>query len=329
MMPFSWDSWPRPIIALAPLAGWTDSAYRQTVKKLTDGIVCFSELTSVDALHHKSNGTYRMLDWDPSEFPLIMQLFGKDAPFFVEAGKILEDMGVAGIDINMGCPTCKITSNECGSALLRNPQLAAEIVYHLSRAVSVPVSVKTRLGYECYDEKTFLNFCTGVQDAGAKLLSLHGRTRKQAFSGVADWEPIYLAKSVLKIPIIGNGDIKTVDDVFGRLKTLDGVMIGRATLGDPWLIAEIVAAIRGETYVRPKDIWEKLPVIREHFDLAVEIMGDRHGMNEMRKHLAAYIKGFFGASDHVHRIMQARSPAEVIAIFDAIEASREQLLARA
>ncbi len=326
-MPFSWDAWPRPIIALAPLAGWTDSAYRQTVKKLTDGIVCFSELTSVAALHHKSEGTYRMLDWDPSEFPLIMQLFGKEVEFFVEGGKILEEMGVAGIDINMGCPTCKITSNECGSALLKNPQLAAEIVYNLSRAVSVPVSVKTRLGFDCYEEKRFLDFCTGVQDAGAKLLTLHGRTRKQAFSGVADWNPIYLAKSVLKIPIIGNGDIVSVDDVFARRQTLDGVMIGRATLGNPWLIAEIVAAIRGEAYIRPKDILEKLPLIRHHFALAVEIMGEQHGMKEMRKHLAAYLKGFFGASAYTQKVMEAKSAAAVVAVFDEIEAAAKPELA--
>lgn len=325
-MPFSWDTWPKPIIALAPLAGWTDSAYRQTVKKLTDGIVCFSELTSVDALHHKSAGTYHMLDWDPSEFPLIMQLFGKDVEFFVEGGKILEEMGVAGIDINMGCPTCKITSNECGSALLRNPQLAAEIVYHLSRAVSVPISVKTRLGYDCYDEKTFLGFCTGVADAGAKLLTLHGRTRKQAFSGAADWDPIYLAKSILKIPIIGNGDITSVADVNARLGSLDGVMIGRATLGNPWLIAEIVASIRGETYVRPLDIWEKLPLIREHFALAMEIMGEKVGVKEMRKHLASYFKGFFWASGYTQKVMESKTAAGVIAVFDEIESAKDRSL---
>lgn len=268
-----------------------------------------------------------MLDWDPTEFPLIMQLFGKEVEFFVEGGKILEEMGVAGIDINMGCPTCKITSNECGSALLKNPQLAAEIVYALSRAVSVPVSVKTRLGFDCYEEKRFLDFCTGVQDAGAKLLTLHGRTRKQAFSGVADWEPIYMAKRLLKIPVIGNGDIVSVEDVFTRLQTLDGVMIGRATLGNPWLIAEIVAAIRGETYVRPKDIWEKLPLIRDHFALAVETMGEQHGMKEMRKHLAAYFKGFFGASGYTQKVMEARSAAQVVAVFDEIESAAKPELA--
>lgn len=319
-MSFSWDTYPRPIIALAPMAGYTDSAFRQTVKKVTDGFVCFSELTSVDALHHKSKESYRMLDWNPNEFPLIMQLFGKTPQHFVEAGKILEDMGIAGIDINMGCPTCKVTSNECGSALLRNPTLAAEIVYELSRAVSVPISVKTRLGYECYDPTKFLDFCRGVQDAGAKLLTLHGRTRKQAFSGVADWEPIYMAKRELHIPIIGNGDIRSADDALARIGDLDGVMIGRATVGDPWLIAEIVAAFRGETYVRPAGVAEKLPIVREHLRLAVEMLGEHRAMKEMKKHLAAYLKGFYCASTYTQRLMKVWTLAETEAILDEVEA---------
>lgn len=322
-MPFSWDTWPRPIIALAPLAGWTDSAFRQIVKSVTDGVVCFSELTSVDALHHKSAESYRMLDWNPSEFPLIMQLFGKTPEHFVEAGKYLEQMGIAGIDINMGCPTCKVTSNECGSALLRNPQLAAEIVHALSRAVSVPVSVKTRLGYECYDETTFLNFCRGVEQAGAKLITLHGRTRKQAFSGVADWEPIYLAKNALRIPVIGNGDIVCVEDVFTRLGNLDGVMIGRATVGNPWLMAEIVAAVRGQSFSGPKTIWEKLPIVRDHLRVAVQMLGEKRAMKEMKKHLAAYLKGFYGASGYTARVMQLWTLDEILEVLDEIEATKK------
>ncbi len=321
-MKFSWDTLPRPIVALAPLAGYTDSAYRRSVKMLsgTENVVCFSELTSVAAIHHKSRESYRMLDWHPDEFPLIMQLFGKETEFFAEAGKILEDMGIAGIDINMGCPTCKITSNECGSALLKNPQLAAEIVHSLSRAVSVPVSVKTRLGYDCYDEKRFMGFCKGVVDAGAKLLSLHGRTRTQAFSGVADWEPIYLAKRELGINVIGNGDIKSVADAHGRLGNLDGVMIGRATLGDPWLIAEVAAAFRSEIYVRPAGMLEKLPLIRQHVRFAVEGSNEVKAIRELRKHLASYIKGFEGAKMYVEKIMKCDTLVDVECIFDEMEA---------
>lgn len=317
---------PRPIVALAPLAGYTDSAYRRTVKMLpgTENVVCFSELTSVDAIHHKSRESYRMLDWEPSEWPLIMQLFGKTPEFFVEAGKILEDMGVAGIDINMGCPTCKITSNECGSALLKDPARAAEIVYQLSRAVSVPVSVKTRLGYDCYEPARFLSFCRGVVDAGAKLLSLHGRTRTQAFSGVADWEPIYLAKREICEPagvaVLGNGDIRSVDDAQARLGSLDGVMIGRATLGDPWLVARVAAFFDGREYVGPVDMLEKLPLIRQHVRFAVEGFGiEVKAIREMRKHLASYICGFPGAKMYVEKIMKCNTLVEVEGVFDEIQ----------
>ncbi|MEK7544669.1 MAG: tRNA dihydrouridine synthase DusB [Patescibacteria group bacterium] len=323
--PFSWTNVPRPIVALAPLAGYTDSAYRQVVKTLTSGIVCFSELTSVAALHHKSNGTYQMLDFHPSEYPLIMQLFGKEVPFFIESGKILEDLGVAGIDINMGCPTTKITANECGSALLRDPGRAAEIVHALSKAVSIPVSVKTRLGYETFDQEKFFTFCTMMQDAGAKLLSLHGRTRQQGFSGAADWQPIYDVKKRLSIPVIGNGDIKSVADAHERLGNLDGIMVGRATLGNPWIIAEIAASFRGETYHSPKTIFEKLPIVRQHVRLAVEFHGEHKGIVEMRKHLASYFKGFQGASDAVHKVMQRKTLVEIEEVIDEIaEAQRPE-----
>lgn len=318
-MKFSWDSVRRPIVALAPLAGYTDSAYRQIVKKLVAGIVCFSELTSVAALHHRSHATYRMLDFHPMEYPLIMQLFGKEIPFFVEAGKILEEMGVSGIDINMGCPTTKITSTECGSALLRNPSLAAEIVHALSAAVSIPVSVKTRLGYEIYDEKKFFDFCLLLEQAGAKLLSLHGRTKSQAFSGQVLWEPIYEVKKRLKIPVIGNGDICSVSDAKARIGNLDGLMIGRATLGNPWLIAEIAAAFRDAHYESPGNMLSKLPVVREHVRLSVEMRGEQNGIIEMRKHLASYVKGFPGVSEYMRRIMQITNFDELSRLFDSLE----------
>jgi len=324
-MNFSWDTFPRPIVALAPMAGYTDSAYRLIVKSLpwTENVVCFSELTSVDAIHHQSREAYRMMDWDPGERPLIMQLFGKTPGLFVEAGKRLEGMGVAGIDINMGCPTCKITSNECGSALLRNPSLAAEIVYSLSRAVSVPVSVKTRLGYECYDEAKFLAFCSGVVDAGAKMLTLHGRTRLQAFSGEADWSPLYFAKRALRVPVIGNGDIRSVEDAVARLGDLDGVMIGRATVGNPWLVAAIAARFAEGEYIVPGDGMEamlvKLPLVRRHFELAVASFGERRACNEMRKHFAAYIGGFPGARAYADRFMRCVSSESVVMVLDELE----------
>lgn len=317
-MQFSWNTWPKPIIALAPIAGYTDSAYRQIVKKLINGIICFSELTSVAALHHRSKETYKMLDFGPGEFPVIMQLFGKEIPFFKEAGKILEEMDVAGIDINMGCPTTKVTSSECGAALLRNPHLAAEIVHALSQTVSIPVSVKTRLGYGNYDPEKFFAFCELMQEAGASLITIHGRTRSQGFSGQADWEPIYELKRRLKIPVIGNGDIRSVQDALYRIQNVDGIMVGRATLGDPWLIAEIAHAFRGESYARPKNIFEKLPVVLEHLRLAVEIYGERKAIIEMRKHLAAYLKEFQGVKEYVSRVMHITEYAALKSLLESI-----------
>jgi nifR3 family TIM-barrel protein len=296
------------------------------VKLLTKNIVCFSELTSVAGLHYGGKNTEQMLGFQPGEYPLIMQLFGKEVEFFPDAGRRLEAMGVAGIDINMGCPTTKVVSTECGSALLRNPELAADIVHALSKSVSIPVSVKTRLGYETYDFEKFLKFCTLMQDAGAKLITIHGRTRKQAFSGKSNWEPIYELKKHLKIPVIGNGDIETIDDALTKIKNLDGVMIGRATLGNPWLIAQIAAALRGQPAPQvPQTIWEKLPLIREHVRLAVECHGEKKGIIEMRKHLAAYIHDFPGAREAIVRIMSpgAITEAALGEIFDWIEKMRD------
>lgn len=347
-MLFSWDSMPRPIVALAPIAGYTDSAYRRVVRSLTDGFVSFSELTSAAGLHYDHPEAYRLIDVYPDEGPVIVQLFGKEPGYFVESGKKLEAMGVAGIDINMGCPSTKVVANECGSALLRNPDLAAEIVHALSRAVAVPVSVKTRIGYSEYDAEKFFEFCRKVESAGASLLTLHGRTRMQGFTGSANWEAIYEAKRRLKIPVIGNGDVRSVADYFARLRgggdavcdrdedrdgddnrncvkdsLLDGVMIGRATMGDPWLIAEIVAAVRGESFSRPKNIAEKIPVIRKHMNLAMEIYDERRGVKEMRKHLAVYIGGFRGSKEYVRRLMSCVAVQDAYLILDELEQSTE------
>lgn len=321
-MTFSWKTFQRPIVALAPIAGYTDSAFRQTVKSLVDDIVCFSELTSVAALHHKSDQTFKMLDFHPSEYPIIMQLFGKEVEFFEEAGRKLEDLGIAGIDINMGCPATKITANECGSALLRNPDLAAEMVHALKKTVSIPVSVKTRLGYGQYDPEQFFNFCIKMEQAGADLITLHGRTRSQGFSGEANWEPLYEVKRRLSIPVIGNGDIRSVQDAENRLGNLDGIMIGRATLGNPWLIVEIAKKFRGEAYSPPTNIWEKLPVIREHVRLAAEFHGERKGIIEMRKHLAGYIKGFPHSTEYVQQIMKSDGLNQINEVFERIETQK-------
>jgi tRNA-dihydrouridine synthase B len=315
-MAFSWSKVPRPIVALAPMAGYTDSAFRQIVKSIVPEIICFSELISSNAIRFNNERTMKMLDFEEKEYPLIMQLFGKDPKFFVEAGKKLESLGIAGIDINMGCPARKVIHAEQGSALLKNPDLAAEIVHQLSKNIKIPVSVKTRMGFEKYDPEKMISFLKKLESAGAKLITLHGRTTKQGFSGEADWNPIYLAKKELKIPVIGNGDISSVEVAKNRLKDLDGIMIGRATYGNPWIMAEIHAALHDSSFTPPETIHEKLPIIKKHLDLNITQKGEKYGLLEMRKHLGFYLRGFIGAKELRQKIVTENDVEKVYELLD-------------
>ncbi|MFA7685386.1 MAG: tRNA dihydrouridine synthase DusB [Candidatus Gracilibacteria bacterium] len=326
-MAFSWEKIKKPIIALAPMAGYTDSAYRQIVKQIIPEVICFSELTSISAINHNNEKTLRMLNFAEIEQPLIVQLFGKTPQFFAEAGKRLEQMGIAGIDINMGCPARKVTKSSQGSALIKDSLLAAEIVHALSKAVKIPVSVKTRLGYGNYDEKQFIDFLKGLESAGAKLITIHGRTTKQGFSGTANWDQIYLAKSILKIPIIGNGDITSSQVALERLKspdkkiTLDGLMIGRATFGNPWLLKEIYAKLNHKRYSPPQSLSKKIPTIKKHLKLSIKNLGEKIGLMEMRKHLGSYIKDIPNASSLRQNLIQAPNLKETLQILDKIAKS--------
>lgn len=298
------------------MAGFTDSAFRQIVKSMEKNVICFSELTSANALEYGSKRTFEMLEFDKNEQPLILQIFGNKPEFFAESAKKIEQMGIAGVDINMGCPARKVTKNLQGSALIKDPKLAAKIVEAAKKAVKIPISVKTRLGYSGYDSKKFLDFCKGLQEAGADLLTIHGRTVAQGFSGEADWEPIYMLKEKLKIPVIGNGDIKTAETAASKLGNLDGIMVGRAVFGNPWIIPEIAAKFKGKKYATPKGITEKIPTILKHCELSIKMKGEKYGILEIRKHLAAYIKGFAKASKYRGRLVQVKTLDDVKKIFE-------------
>ncbi len=313
-MPFSWDKIEKPIVALAPMAGYTDSPFRRIAKEIAPEIICFSELTSTNALQYENEKTLRMLEFDKSESPLIIQLFGNNPQYFVDAAKKLEQMGIAGIDINMGCPARKVINAEQGSALLKDPNLAADIIHQTAKNISIPISVKTRIGYEKYEEETLIENLQKFQQAGAKLITLHGRTTRQAFSGEADWEPIYLAKENLEIPVIGNGDIDSPQKAHERLKNLDGVMIGRATYGNPWILKETYALLHGQKYQPPQELKEKIPIIKKHLQLNIEQKGPKYGVQEMRKHLGCYIKNIDNASLIRQKLMKAESEEEITQI---------------
>lgn len=319
-MTFSWENWLRPILALAPMAGYTDSAYRQLIKGLSKKTVCFTEFTSADGIVFASKGSLRQLDFNPEEErPLVAQIFGKNPEHFRKAAKKLEEMGVDAIDINMGCPAKKVVSSDHGSALLKNPCRALEIVEATVQGSKLPVSVKMRLGTDHVDLPWLINFCKNLESVGVKLLTIHGRTAKQLYTGFADWEPIYEVKRHVGIPVIGNGDIRSKEDALKKLKHLDGVMVGRGTMGNPWLMAEIEAAFYGGNYTPPRNLAEKLPALLRHAELNVQTKGEQRGIMEMRKHFVHLLRGFEGASELRSRSVQVSNLEETKAFFREVE----------
>ncbi|MEQ1849759.1 MAG: tRNA-dihydrouridine synthase [Candidatus Peribacteraceae bacterium] len=316
-MPFSWNTARRPMVALAPMAGVTDGSYRQIIKMVAPETIVYTEFLSTDAISFGSEKTIKMMEFDPQiERPFIVQVFGSDPKKFIESCKVIEQTGADGIDINMGCPAAKIVSSCYGSALLRHPGLAAELVAAAVSAVRIPVSVKTRLGWESPDE--LIPFCKGLEAAGAAALAIHGRTYKQKFTGTANWEPIYALKKELKIPVLGNGDIGSPEDAAKKLRNLDGVMVGRGTYGNPWVMQEIADALSGAGsgerlpagqagVAGSSDPMQKfqsrIPFILKHCELSVKHKGERRGVLEMRRHLAGYVKGFDGAKELRMKLM--------------------------
>jgi tRNA-dihydrouridine synthase B len=319
---FSWSSLPRPIIALAPMSGYTDTPFRRMVKEIAPSVVCFNEFTNTEGILRNNKTSMRQIHFDLGlDRPAVVQIFGNKPESFVQTAQMLAKLGVDAIDINMGCPARKVVGSDNGSALLKNITLAEKIVSATVKGLkkakfNIPVSVKMRIGTAKYDSEKFLDFAERIQNAGASLITVHGRTAKQMYSGTADWDPIYELKSILKIPVIGNGDIKSGKDAVKRLKNLDGVMVGRAALGNPWIFTEIVAAFEGKTYKEPT-FEEKLPLIKKHLDLSVELKGEKWGILEMRKHLAHYIRGIPHASELRQRIMVAVSKEEIIEILSS------------
>jgi tRNA-dihydrouridine synthase B len=316
-MPFSWSTTPRPIVALAPMAGVTDAAYRQFIKSLCPEAVVYTEFLSTDAIHYGAKKTMGMLHFDAAvERPFIVQVFGQSPEHFISAAKVIEQLGADGIDINMGCPAAKVVSSCHGAALLKNVDLAARLVDATKKAVSIPVSVKTRLGWNTTDG--LIRFCTRLVEAGADALAIHGRRYCDKFTGAANWDPIYELKNALPhVPIIGNGDIATPADAVAKIGNLDGVMIGRGTFGNPWLLQDVMRDMKemkngklkmentgGHRTVDALSFGEKIPFILRHCELSVRLKGERRGMVEMRRHLNGYVKGFPGAAELRMQLMQ-------------------------
>ena len=262
-----------------------------------------------------------MLKFKEIERPHILQLFGKRIEHFKEAVKIAEDMGFDGVDINMGCPAKKVVGSLHGSALIKTPELAFEIVETCAKNTTLPISVKTRLGWE--DDSALDEFTKGLENAGAQMITIHGRTTKQAFTGKADWEPIYRVKENLSIPVTGNGDIMSGENAVQKLKNLDGVMVGRGTFGNPWIMGEVCIALgildEKNAKRRPEDFESLKAFMIHHSELNIEMLGLKKGMLDIRKHLASYIKGMPNAAKLRSELVRVESVEEVRGILENLK----------
>jgi tRNA-dihydrouridine synthase B len=276
---FNWNKLKKPIIALAPMADYTDEPFGLMCKKFSAQVI-FREMVSADAIIHGNAKTFKMLAINKKERPVIQQIFGRDPKIMAKAAKIICKISAPdGIDINMGCPMQKVVKNWHGAALMKNSVLAVEIVKSVKQAVKIPVSVKMRLGWAKKDE--ILLFAPMIEKSGADLISIHGRTKKQGYSGEADWEMIAQAKKLLSIPVLANGGIFTREDVNKCLETTgaDGVLIARGALGNPWIFSNNTPTLE-----------KRIKIIFEHAALQVKQYGD-YGLILLRKHLVFYFKG--------------------------------------
>lgn len=320
-------------LLLAPMAGVTDRTFRDICRRF-GAEYTVSEMISAKALCYEQMSKKKSADSATAdlatihggEMPIAIQLFGRESEFMARAAQMIEertyrgcvsDTPPAAIDINMGCPVRKVAGNGEGSALMREPDTAAEIVRAVKKAVSIPVTVKIRAGW---DSVTAPEFAKRMEDAGADLICVHARTREQMYQPGVDIGVIEQVKRSVSVPVVGNGDIYTAADTLKMMSDTgcDGVMIARGALGNPWLFSEIAAALEGEEYILPTQA-ERLEVAKEHFLAMLRERGERRGGAEAKKHIAWYIKGMNGAAAARAAVMTAESPQEIIDIISALQ----------